>query len=48
MQLEWQKRIISGGAGKKQILLDAVLVKGCGLRRAGPPEMETVYPGNDG
>ena len=32
MQLEWQKRIISGGAGKKRILLDAVVVKvaGCG------------------
>jgi len=32
MQVEWQKRIISGGAGKKRILLDAVLVKvaGCG------------------
>ena len=32
MQLEWQKRIISCGAGKKRILLDAVLVKvaGCG------------------
>jgi hypothetical protein len=32
MQLEWQKRIISYGAGKKRILLDAVLLKGadCG------------------
>ena len=27
MQLEWQKRIISCGAGKKQVLMDAVLVK---------------------
>ena len=32
MQLEWQKRISSCGAGKKRILLDAVVVKvaGCG------------------
>jgi hypothetical protein len=32
MQLEWQKRTISCGAGRKQILLDAVLVKGADCR----------------
>ena len=31
MQVEWQKRIISDGVGKKRILLDALLVKGAGF-----------------
>jgi hypothetical protein len=37
MQVEWQRRIISVGPGKKQILLDAVLVKGAGC---GAPEAD--------
>lgn len=41
MQLEWQKRIISCGAGRKQVLLEAVLA-GCAAG-AGVAEDKEIF-----